>query len=229
MSRAVVTATANTPLPELIDEMVRHGISGIPIVDTETQLVGIVTEADLMSKPAYGGSHRRSLAVIGDLLRGHQRRWESKARGLIAGQLMTTEVETARPHEAVHAAARRMVKSGVKRLPVVDNGRLVGIVSRTDVLRSMHRTDEELQAEIAAVLSDPVRVPESAMVDVTVDEGVVTVCGSVRYPSDLPVLPAIVWRFPGVVDVRVEATAREPDPPPRPVYDSDYESFRYMR
>jgi CBS domain len=87
-----------------------------------------------------------------------------------------------------------MVKFGVKRLPVVDRGRLVGIVSRTDVLRSMHRTDEELQAEIAAVLSDPVRVPETAMVDVTVDEGFVTVCGSVRYPSDLPVLPAIVWR-----------------------------------
>ena len=91
-----------------------------------------------------------------------------------------------------------MVKCGVKRLPVVDKDRVVGIVSRTDVLRSMHRTDEELQAEIAAVLSDPVRLPETTMVDVSVADGIVTVRGSVRYPSDLPVLPAIVWRFPGV-------------------------------
>ena len=140
--------------------MVRYGISGIPIVDTESRLVGIVTEADLMTKPAYGGTHRRSLAVLGDLLRGHERRWESKATGLTAGEIMTTDVETTRPHEAVQAAARRMVRCGVKRLPVVHNDRLVGIVSRTDVLRSMHRTDEDLQAEIAAVLADPARCPK---------------------------------------------------------------------
>jgi CBS-domain-containing membrane protein len=229
MSRNVVTATPDTPLPELIDEMVRHGISGIPIVDAESRLVGIVTEADLMSKPAYGGSHRRSLAIIGDLLRGQERRWESKARGLTAGEVMTTEVESARPYEGVHSAARRMVKCRVKRLPVVDKGRVVGIVSRTDVMRRMHRTDEELQAEIAATLSDPARLPETTVVNVSVDDGIVTVRGSVRYPSDLPVLSTIVWRFPGVVDVRVEATAREPEPPPRPVHDGDYEYFHYMR
>ena len=229
MSHTVVTATADTPLPELIDEMVRYGISGIPIVDTESRLVGIVTEADLMSKPAYGGSHRRSLAVIGDLLRGHERRWESKSTGLTAGQIMTTDVETARPYEAVQAAARRMVECGVKRLPVVDNDRLVGIVSRTDVLRSMHRTDEELQTEIAAVLADPVRVPETTTVTVSVADGIVTLRGSVRFPMDLPVLSAIVWRFPGVVDVNVEATAREPDPQPEPIRHSDYDYVRYMR
>ena len=161
MTRTVVTATTDTPLPELIDEMVRYGISGIPVVDTKSRLVRIVTEADLMTKPAYGGTHRRSLAVLGDLLRGRERRWESKATGLTAGEIMTTDVETTRPHEAVQAAARRMVRCGVKRLPVVHNDHLVGIVSRTDVLRSMHRTDEDLQAEIAAVLADPVRVPET--------------------------------------------------------------------
>ena len=229
MTRTVVTATEDTPLPELIDEMVRYGISGIPIVDTESRLVGIVTEADLMTKPAYGGTHRRSLAVLGDLLRGHERRWESKATGLTAGQIMTTDVETTRPHEAVQAAARRMVKCGVKRLPVVHNDRLVGIVSRADVLRRMHRTDEELQAEIAAVLADPARMPETTTVDVSVDDGVVTVRGSVRFPIDLPVLSAIVWRFPGVVDVRIEATAREPNPQPQRQPSTDYEYVRFMR
>ena len=124
MTRKLVTATAETPVPKLLDEMARYGISGIPIVDTEARIVGIVTEADLVSQPVYGGSHR------------HERPWESKARDLTAGAVMTTEVQTAQPFEAVHTAARRMVKCGIKRLPVVDNDRLVGIVSLTDVLRS---------------------------------------------------------------------------------------------
>jgi CBS domain-containing protein len=229
MTRVVVTATEDTPLPELIDDMVRYGISGVPVVDTESRLIGIVTEADVMTKPAYGGTQRRSLAVLSDLLRGRERRWESKATGLTAGQIMTTEVETARPHEAVQAAARRMVRCGIKRLPVVDADRLVGIVSRADVLRRMHRTDAELQAEIEAVLADPARVPETTNVDVSVADGVVTLRGSVRFPMDLPVLSAVVWRFPGVVDAIVEVTAREPDPAPQPTPNRGYDYLRYMR
>ena len=229
MTSTVVTATENTPLPELIDEMVHYGVSGIPIVDGEARLVGIVTEADLMTKPAYGGTHRRSLVVLADLLRGRGRRWESKSTGMTAGEIMTTGVETARPHEAVQAAARRMVECGVKRLPVVDDDRLVGIVSRADVLRRMHRTDDELQAEIAAVLADPVRVPETTTVTVGVAHGIVTLRGSVRFPRDLPVLSAIVWRFPGVVDVNVDVTSREPDPQPEPIRHSDYDYVRYLR
>ena len=81
MTRTVVTATQDTSLHELIDEMVSHGVSGIPIVDASSRLVGIVTEADLMTKPAFGGTHRRPLAVLGDLLRGHERRWEVESRG----------------------------------------------------------------------------------------------------------------------------------------------------
>ena len=229
MTRTVVTATEDSPLPELIDMMVRYGISGIPIVDTDSRLVGIVTEADLMTKPAYGGTHRRSSRFSAICCGGMNGDGKSKAAGLTAGQIMTTDVETTQPHEAVQTAARRIVRCGVKRLPVVHNDRLVGIVSRADVLRRMHRTDEQLRAEIAAVLADPVRIPETTTVDVSVDDGVVTVRGSVRFPIDLPVLSAMVWHFPGVVDVHVEATAREPNPPSRPLYDGDYESMRYMR
>jgi CBS domain-containing protein len=229
MTRTVITATADTPLPELIDEMVRYGISGIPVVDTESRLVGIVTEADVMTKPAFGGTQRRPLAVIGDLLRGHDRRWVSKSTGVTAGKIMTTEVQTARPNDTVRAAARQMVTSGVKRLPVVYNDHLVGIVSRADVLRKMHRSDEDLQDEITAVFADPARVPETTEVDVSVADGIVTLRGTVRFPIDLPVLSAIVWRFPGVVDVHVEATPRESNPQPPPLHGGDYDYLRYMR
>jgi CBS-domain-containing membrane protein len=210
--------------------MVRYRISGLPVVDGESALVGIVTEADVMTKIAYGGTHRRPLALLGDLLRGHERQWEAKAAGLTAGQIMTTEVETARPNESVQAAARRMVRDGVKRLPVVDNDRVVGIVSRADVVNSMRRSDEELQANIAAVLTDPLRMPEAMMVDVSVNDGIVTLSGSVPCPMDLPVLSAVVWRIPGVVDVRVDVTARGPDPQPPPQPHGTYAQYpRFFR
>jgi CBS domain-containing protein len=213
MTRTVVSAREDTQLPTLVDEMVRHGVSGLPIVDAESRLVGIVTEADLMSKVAFGGdTHGRSIAVVGHLLRGHEQRWRSKSEGVTAAQIMTTTVETSRPYESVRAAARRMIEAGVKRLPVVDDGRLVGIVSRTDVLNSMHRGDDELYGEITSALEDPARVPDAALVDVSVVDGVVTLTGTVRFPIDLPVLSSIVWRLPGVVDVHNEVVPRAPNP-----------------
>lgn len=86
----------------------------------------------------------------------------------------------------------------------------------------MHRTDEALQAEIAAALDDPVRLPETTSVRATVASGIVTLRGTVRFPIDLPVLSAIVWRFPGVVEVHNEALAREPNPPPEPAPSDDF-------
>jgi osmotically-inducible protein OsmY len=93
----------------------------------------------------------------------------------------------------------------------------------------MHRSDDELQSAIAAALGDPARAPEAAVVDVSVADGVVTLRGTVRYPIDLPVVAAIAWRLPGVVDVHNEATAREPDPQPRPLHPDDYSYMRFMR
>jgi CBS-domain-containing membrane protein len=228
MSPTVVTATEQTTLPELIDEMVCHGISGVPIVDGDGRLVGIVSEADLMTKTAFGGTHRRPLAVLGDVLRGHERRWLAKSAALTAGELMTRKVATARPTETVRTAARRLVETGVKRLPVVVQDRLVGIISRTDVLVSMHRSDSELQAAIAATLRDPARIPETAVVDVSVADGVVTLRGTVRFPIDVPVVSWLAWRFPGVVDVHNEVTAREPDPQPPPLNPDDSGCTRFM-
>jgi CBS domain-containing protein/effector-binding domain-containing protein len=227
MTTTVVTATVHTPLPALVDLMVRARISGVPILDEQSHLVGIVTEADLISKPAYGGTRRRPLGVLGDIIHGRENMWAKKAKGLAAGDVMTTIVETARPKDDLRTVARRMVDCGVKRLPVVADGRVVGIVSRPDVLRAMHRTDQELEQDIVAVISDPMREPDTTLVDVTVNDGVVRLAGTVQYPMDIPVLSAIVWRFPGVVDVRNEVTATGPDPKP-PSSQSSMTDYGYL-
>jgi CBS domain-containing protein len=214
MTTDVVTATPDSPLPDLVDDMVWKAISCVPIVREDT-LVGIVTEADLVSKVALAGARRRRLlSLVSDLLHGRSGQWFDKARGRTAADVMTTDLVIAAPNESIRVAAMRMLDAGVKRLPVVDDGRLVGIVSRADVLRAMHGSDAELTARINEMLADPIRVPDATAVTATVRAGVVTLRGTVRYPMDLPVLDSAVWRVPGVVDVVNEVTATDPNPTP---------------
>jgi CBS domain-containing protein len=213
MTSDVVTATPETPLPDLVDDMVWKAISCVPIVRGDT-LVGIVTEADLVSKVALAGApRRRLLSLVSDLFHGRSRQWIDKARGRTAADVMTTDIVVAAPSESIRVVAMRMLDAGVKRMPVViDDNRLVGIVSRADVLRAMHGSDAELAADIGEMLTDPIRVPDATAVTATVRSGVVTLRGTVRYPMDLPVLDSMVWRFPGVVDVVNEVTSTEQNP-----------------
>ena len=212
MTTPVVTVSPETTFPDLVDRLLEHGISGLPVVDADNQLVGIVTEADLITKEAYGGERRRALAALADLVGGGHTRWAPKGQGATAAQVMTMPVHTARPSESVRAAARRMIEERVKRLPVVDDGRVVGILSRTDLLRLLHRSDDELRDEVAKLLADPLWSPEGHAVEAAVDDGIVALTGTVRYPMDIAVMTSIVWQVPGVVDVQNRVTPREADP-----------------
>jgi CBS domain-containing protein len=205
MTTTVVTATLDTPFQTLVDLMMRHGVSGIPIVDAERRPIGIVTEADLVSKEAYG-ARRRLL----DVAFRAENTWAAKARGLNAEEIMSTPVRTVRPDDQLRLAAARMVGTGVKRLPVVDDdGRLVGIVSRTDVLRALHRRDDELMFDVVRVLDDPLLAPEDHAVVASVHDGVVTLHGSVSTTSHVRLIEAMVREVPGVVDVASDIAVRQ--------------------
>lgn len=215
MTTPAVTVTAGTPFPDLVDCLLTRGITGVPVVDDAGTLVGIVTDGDLVPKEAYGGHKRRLLELLADLVSGGETRWVVKARGRTAEHLMSRNVTTIGPDADLRTAARRMVESGVKRLPVVDGAeRVLGIVSRRDLLQVLHRSDEEIRAEIEGMLADPRRAPDDLDVAVTVEDGVVTLTGSALFPQDVAVLTAMTWRVPGVVDVHNRTEAREPDPGP---------------
>jgi CBS domain-containing protein len=135
MTTYVVTADLDATYDEMVDRLLAHDISGLPVVDSDGVLLGLVTEADLVSREAYGPERRRSLGLIADHLRNRDPAWVRKASGTTAGEIMTHAVTTASPDDELRVAARRMLESGYKRLPVVTaDGRLVGIVSRRDVL-----------------------------------------------------------------------------------------------
>ena len=211
MTTSVVTVGPEASWKEVAERMLDAGVSGLPVVDDGGYLLGLITEADLVSKPAYGERRHRSLAALVDLLTG-EARWAGKATALNASQLMTTAVITATPEEHVRAAAQRMLDRQVKRLPVLDGGTLVGIVSRRDLLRSFHRPDNEIAAEITAKLSSVRYAPEEHGVTATVEDGVVTLEGWVWTDGEVPVVEGLARDVPGVVQVVNRVRFREVTP-----------------
>ncbi|HEV8166737.1 MAG TPA: CBS domain-containing protein, partial [Actinomycetota bacterium] len=131
MTLLVVTAAPGMPFKRIAELLSRHDGSALPVVDQERRVVGIVSEADL----------------LGSL--------QAPGVGLAAADLMTTEVVTVGPDATVAEAARLMERNAVKRLPVVgEDGLLVGIVSRSDLLRSFTRTDGELHREVVERIAE---------------------------------------------------------------------------
>ena len=212
MTTAVMTVGPKDSYKEAVDRIIAFDVSGLPVVDDTGHLVGIVTEADLIPKPAYGGARRRALQLLLDVLSRDDDRWIKNVATTV-GEVMTTDLVMAVQDEDVRVAARRMLAAKVKRLPVVDSaGHLVGIVSRHDLLGVYLRPDEVLRDDVVDALADPTRSPEDAEIEVRVAEGVVRLSGSVLHPSDARVVESAVWRVPGVIDVDTDLVARSPEP-----------------
>jgi CBS domain-containing protein len=212
MSAPVFTVDPDATFAQVVEQLLTHDVSGLPVVDPAGRLLGIVTEADLVSKEAYGYRRRRALGLLADYLRGRDPQWVRKASGATARAMMSSAPSACTPDEDVAVAARRMLEDGHKRLPVVEDGTLVGIVSRHDLLRQYCLSDGEIAAEVDHLLAQPLSIPEDHDVRAEVSDGVVTLTGTTRHPSDARIVEAQVARLPGVVSVVNEVTARESEP-----------------
>lgn len=212
MTRAVITAHEGTSFKELVRLMADHRVSGLPIVDDEGGLAGIVSEADLLLAEE-GEPKLRTLYLRWFIHPKRLAALRHEAEGVRAGDIMTREVETVRPRDRLHVAAKVLLDSGVKRLPVVDEGRrVVGIVSRRDLLRPYLRSDEEIEAEIRdEVLGRTMWIGPRA-VRVEVDEGTVRLQGRVERRSVKELLVELVRRVDGVVGVADRLRYDEDDP-----------------
>ncbi|MGW4161027.1 CBS domain-containing protein [Streptomyces sp. NPDC004788] len=197
MTHDVVTAAPTTPFKEIARLFADHDISAVPVVDEDRRLLGVVSEADLL----------RATAELPDL----EGRWAgvrllSRERGIrdgeTAAELMTTPAVTAHPGWNLVETARTMHRRGVKRLPVIDEtGRLVGIISRSDLLRPFLRSDTAIRDEIEHdVLAGTLRFAPDT-IRVSVDDGVVTLTGRVEERADVPVIVRLCRSVDGVVTV----------------------------
>jgi CBS domain-containing protein len=139
MTSPVKTIGITTPAQEIATLLADANISGVPVVDAKGSLVGIVSEADLMHHATQSLSTTRRLRLAGLFSPDAKARAFAKAHGRIAADLMTKHVATVR-HDATLAEA--LTAHGVKRLPVMRNGKFVGIITRRDVVRAFAQSGE---------------------------------------------------------------------------------------
>lgn len=197
MTQGVVTARPDTPFKEVAGLFHRNDITAVPVVDDRDHPLGMVSEADLLRNEAVQPDPEGHSAAA--RLSPHER---ARAEAETAGGLMSSPAVTARPDWSIVEAARVMDRKKVKRLPVVDEaGRLVGIVSRTDLLQVFLRQDAEIRAEIMHdVLGETLWLAPTA-VEVTVHDGVVTLAGRVEQKSLIPIVERLCRSVDGVVAV----------------------------
>lgn len=212
MTNNVVSVTPDAPFKDVVQRMVDRDVSGLPVLDGSGNLVGIVTEADLVAKGAYGGRRHKAVAVLADALSAREHHWATKAVGSVAADVMSRKVVVCEPDDDVRSGARRMLQRGVKRMPVVADGKLVGIVSRHDLLETFARSDDAITHDVRTVVTTHPNRPDDCHVDFTVESGVVTLTGDVRYPWDESRVVALVLAVHGVIDVVSRLRSREADP-----------------
>jgi len=146
MTSRVFWVTKDASYQEMAIRLREDRVSAFPVLDDEGKVIGVVSEADLLTKEALDGGFDGMPGMITGLLR---RKEQGKARGITAADLMTHPAMTISPDAAVENAARLMYKNKISRLPVVDaDGHLTGIISRADVLSVFDRSDHEIRSQI---------------------------------------------------------------------------------
>jgi CBS domain-containing protein len=203
MTRGVLSVQPATPIKEVARLMATYGVSGVPVIDDQGAILGVVSEADFLIKEDGVSRDASRLERILARAVGGSSRWE-KVEATTARELMTSPAVTIDPEMPIREAASLMIDRGVNRLPVARAGQLVGIVSRADLMRAFLRADEELASEIKDELIRNTLWVEPGVVDVRVREGVVQLSGTLDRRSSVEWLVSRTRRVEGVV--RVEAS-----------------------
>jgi CBS domain-containing protein len=184
------------PLKEVAKLLLEYRISGVPVVDDSGAVLGVVSEADFLRKEAGDPAHRRRLGLRWLVHDRHAEEDHHRVGAISAGEAMTRPAVTIGGDRPLSEAARRMTEKRIKRLPVVEDGRLVGILTRTDVVRAYARTDDELFGAV----SNAIRAVDGLRV-VSVDEGVAELAGTVASRSLAGSIFDVVRGIDGIVAV----------------------------
>lgn len=206
MTRSVISVNRDTALKEVARLLIDNEISGVPVLDTKGKLLGVVSETDLLVKAQGAGAirHRPLARLLGESR--EVRAQLAKLGAINAGEAMTSPAVTIAPGRPIHEAAAIMSTRRVNRLPVVDDGRLVGIVSRADLVRAYVRSDDELASTIRRDVILGILWLDPALFTVAVKDGVASISGRVERRSTAEMIERAVTMVPGVVDVRVSVS-----------------------
>ncbi|HEV2187541.1 MAG TPA: CBS domain-containing protein [Stellaceae bacterium] len=222
MSREPVTVTPDTTIAKAARLMLEHRISGLPVTDSKGRLVGMITEGDLLHRTETGTERHRSRwlerllepgRLAGDYIDAHARKVKDA---------MTAELVTVSPREPLKGVVDLMEKHRVKRLPVISRGRLVGIVSRADLVRALvgglaqealsadaTQSDAKIRNAILAIL-DKESWSQRFSVDVDVESGTVHLHGIVTDDGVRTAMTVAAGNVPGVKAVHNHVVQIDP-------------------
>jgi CBS domain-containing protein len=201
MTSNVMAVEPATSLKEVASLLVERRVSGVPVVDPEGRVLGVISEADILFKECGRQGPQGVLAWL--LEPGGAAKLEATS----AAEAMTAPARTIGPERPVSEAAKRMLEEAVNRFPVVDeDGTLVGIVTRADLVRAFVRSDEAIAREIRedVVLKTLWIAPEA--LEISVDQGAVRIGGHVESKTDAELIEAFARRVPGTVSVESHLT-----------------------
>ena len=205
MTTAVVSAYLDAPMKEIAAAMARNRISAVPVISSSTrEVVGVITASDLLARLCRDGDSapRRHRLVP-------HRAADRKPKAVTARGLMSWPAVTVTPQTPIHDAARLATSKQLHFMPVVDDGLLVGCVTRSDLNKVYLRPDEEIRAEIATRVLREVMLVESPTLGVDVTEGVASIAGMVDTHDQGAELVDRVDKVPGVIEVRAHFSYRE--------------------
>ena len=210
MTTQVVAVRKNATFKDMAALLTEYRVSAFPVLDDEGKVIGVVSEADLLSKEALVADMGSQAAWLGRIAGSPYHDEFAKAAAVTAADLMTKPPVVVTPDEPVTSAARLMYHGRVKRLPVVgEKGQLIGIVSRADVLSVYRRPDEEIRQEIIknVIMNEFFADPDHFVV--AVKDGIVTLEGYPESAAKGRDMVVEAWHVEGIVSVRDRLTYPE--------------------
>lgn len=204
MTRDVLTIGPEAEIRDVARILVENDISGLPVCDAQRHVIGVVSAGDILFKEHDPNPARRG-RLVAWLSDGRPAKEAKKARAVRVHEAMTAPAITIPSYCSVAEAARLMCEHGVNRLPVIGAHELVGIVTRTDLVRAFVRSDEDIRHEIKEdVLRRNLWIDVPEAVGVEVERGAVRLTGKLETRSDALLLEPLAARVPGVVSVESE-------------------------
>lgn len=198
MSAPAVTVTPATTVKRAAELLAARGFTVLPVVDADLQLVGVVSEGDLL-RDRFPAEALLTATPVGA--------GDGRSPGVTVGEVMTREVVAATGRDDVSELIERMRRSRVRAVPVVRDGMVVGVVTYRDLVRTVARRDERIGAAVRVRLESCFRL---GRFDVTVREGTALLTDHMARPGDWHTARVLAEQAPGVTRARVRAEANQP-------------------